>query len=134
MILADGTETLQFSYALTIAVITGVLAIAGAIVAGAFALRSKGMERQLSALQLAAARDIRVELDLPQELINQYQEMTQELREEVAGLRSEVKAFKTRIECVESKSDAYRNFAWRLIDHINNGLGPPPPAWPAEIQ
>jgi cell division protein FtsB len=56
-----------------------------------------------------------------------------DLRAELAATRAEVAANDRRIAALERRDKAWANYVHRLRRHITDGLGPPPPEWPADL-
>ena len=64
-----------------------------------------------------------VQLVIPQQIIDQYQEM-------VATLKGDLNQLQSRVSTLELKQDAYRTYVWVLREHISLDKGAPPPDWP----
>lgn len=54
-------------------------------------------------------------------------------RTELAETRKEVERNEARIAALEKRDHALVRYVRRLRKHINDEVGPPPPAWPDEL-
>lgn len=83
---------------------------------------------------------LQVQVVVPQQIIDQYQEMNGQLQGQVSSQNEQIGRQAVRIDelasrlgTLEIKLGSYRDYVWLLREHINLRKDPPAPEWPANL-